>query len=115
MSGQLDAMLCGLTLSSLIMSKRQTAPGSASPCACTSQRMPAGANHWNMRRESLQAANTTSLGAATTRESTISRSIWPFEYASLAIETAEQAGIALAAFVRDTRLTVYARPDRIVP
>jgi FdhD protein len=33
---------------------------------------------------------------------------------SLAIETAEQAGIALAAFVRDSRLTVYANPQRIV-
>jgi formate dehydrogenase accessory protein FdhD len=33
---------------------------------------------------------------------------------SLAIETAEQAGIALAAFVRDERLTVYAHLDRIV-
>lgn len=33
---------------------------------------------------------------------------------SLAIETAEQAGIALAAFVRDERLTVYARPERII-
>ena len=32
---------------------------------------------------------------------------------SLAIETAEQAGIALAAFVRDDRLTVYANADRI--
>lgn len=32
---------------------------------------------------------------------------------SLAIETAEQAGIALAAFVRDDRLTVYAHADRI--
>ena len=32
---------------------------------------------------------------------------------SLAIETAEQAGIALVAFVRDGRLTVYANPDRI--
>ena len=34
---------------------------------------------------------------------------------SLAIETAEQARIALAAFVRDGRLTVYANPERIVP
>lgn len=34
---------------------------------------------------------------------------------SLAIETAEQAGIALAAFVRDGRLTAYAHIDRIVP
>ncbi len=32
---------------------------------------------------------------------------------SLAIETAEQAGIALIAFVRESRLTVYANPDRI--
>jgi FdhD protein len=32
---------------------------------------------------------------------------------SLAIETAEQAGIALVAFVRESRLTVYANPDRI--
>jgi len=32
---------------------------------------------------------------------------------SLAIETAEQAGIALAAFVRDGRLTVYAHTERI--
>lgn len=32
---------------------------------------------------------------------------------SLAIETAEQAGIALVAFVRDGRLTVYANVDRI--
>jgi FdhD protein len=32
---------------------------------------------------------------------------------SLAIETAEQAGIALAAFVREGRLTVYANGDRI--
>jgi len=34
---------------------------------------------------------------------------------SLAIETAEQAGIALAAFVRDDRLTVYANAQRISP
>lgn len=34
---------------------------------------------------------------------------------SLAIETAEQAGIALAAFVRDERLTVYAHAERIIP
>jgi FdhD protein len=34
---------------------------------------------------------------------------------SLAIETAEQAGIALAAFVRDGRLTAYANADRISP
>jgi formate dehydrogenase accessory protein FdhD len=34
---------------------------------------------------------------------------------SLAIETAEQAHIALAAFVRDGRLTVYANAGRIVP
>jgi len=32
---------------------------------------------------------------------------------SLAIETAEQAGIALVAFVRDGRLTAYAHVDRI--
>jgi formate dehydrogenase accessory protein FdhD len=32
---------------------------------------------------------------------------------SLAIETAEQAGIALVAFVREGRLTAYACPDRI--
>jgi FdhD protein len=32
---------------------------------------------------------------------------------SLAIETAEQAGIALVAFVREGRLTVYANADRI--
>ena len=32
---------------------------------------------------------------------------------SLAIETAEQAGLALVAFVRDGRLTVYAHPERI--
>jgi FdhD protein len=34
---------------------------------------------------------------------------------SLAIETAEQAGVALVAFVRDGRLTAYAHADRIVP
>jgi formate dehydrogenase accessory protein FdhD len=34
---------------------------------------------------------------------------------SLAIETAEQAGIALVAFVRENRLTVYANPERIEP
>ena len=33
---------------------------------------------------------------------------------SLAIDTARQAGIALAAFVRGDRLTVYAFPERIV-
>jgi formate dehydrogenase accessory protein FdhD len=33
---------------------------------------------------------------------------------SLAIETAEQAGIALIAFVRDGRLTVYANAGRVV-
>jgi len=33
---------------------------------------------------------------------------------SLAIETAEQAGVALAAFVREGRLTVYAHAERIV-
>jgi FdhD protein len=32
---------------------------------------------------------------------------------SLAIETAEQAGLALVAFVRDSRLTVYAHGERI--
>jgi len=32
---------------------------------------------------------------------------------SLAIETAEQAGVALVAFVRDGRLTVYAHAERI--
>src|SRR5262249_18525443 len=32
---------------------------------------------------------------------------------SLAIETAEQAGLVLVAFVRDGRLTVYAHPERI--
>jgi FdhD protein len=32
---------------------------------------------------------------------------------SLAIETAEQAGVALVAFVRDGRLTAYAHADRI--
>ncbi|MBS0219920.1 MAG: formate dehydrogenase accessory sulfurtransferase FdhD [Proteobacteria bacterium] len=32
---------------------------------------------------------------------------------SLAIETAGQAGLALVAFVRDGRLTVYAHPERI--
>ncbi|MBM3650653.1 MAG: formate dehydrogenase accessory sulfurtransferase FdhD [Alphaproteobacteria bacterium] len=34
---------------------------------------------------------------------------------ALAIETAEQAGIALAAFVRDGRLTAYACAERISP
>jgi formate dehydrogenase accessory protein FdhD len=34
---------------------------------------------------------------------------------SLAIETAERARLALAAFVRDGRLTVYANAERIVP
>ena len=34
---------------------------------------------------------------------------------SLAIATAEQAGIALVAFVRETRLTAYALADRIGP
>ena len=34
---------------------------------------------------------------------------------SLAIESAEQAGIALVAFVRESRLTVYANPERIDP
>lgn len=34
---------------------------------------------------------------------------------SLAIETAEQAGIPLVAFVREGRLTVYAREGRILP
>lgn len=34
---------------------------------------------------------------------------------SLAIEIAEEAGIALVAFVRDSRLTVYANPRRIAP
>jgi formate dehydrogenase accessory protein FdhD len=33
---------------------------------------------------------------------------------SLAIETADQAGLALVAFVRDDRLTVYAHGERIV-
>jgi len=33
---------------------------------------------------------------------------------SLAIETAEQAGIALVAFVREGRLTAYAHADRII-
>lgn len=33
---------------------------------------------------------------------------------SLAIETAEQAGVALVAFVRDGRLTAYAHTERIV-
>jgi FdhD protein len=33
---------------------------------------------------------------------------------SLAIETAEQAGLALVAFVRDNRLTVYAHGERII-
>jgi FdhD protein len=32
---------------------------------------------------------------------------------SLAVETAEQAGLALVAFVRDGRLTVYAHGERI--
>jgi FdhD protein len=32
---------------------------------------------------------------------------------SLAIATAEQAGLALVAFVRDGRLTVYAHAERI--
>ena len=34
---------------------------------------------------------------------------------SLAIETAELAGIVLAAFVRDGRLTAYANADRVAP
>ena len=34
---------------------------------------------------------------------------------SLAIETAEQAGLPLLAFVRDSRLTAYVLPERIVP
>lgn len=34
---------------------------------------------------------------------------------SLAIETAEQAGLALVAFVREQRLTVYAHRERIAP
>ena len=34
---------------------------------------------------------------------------------SLAIEVAQQSGIALAAFVRDGRLTVYAHPERVTP
>jgi len=34
---------------------------------------------------------------------------------SLAIETAEQAGIALVAFVRESRLTVYAHAERVDP
>jgi formate dehydrogenase accessory protein FdhD len=34
---------------------------------------------------------------------------------SLAIETAEQAGMTLAAFVREGRLTLYAHSERIVP
>lgn len=33
---------------------------------------------------------------------------------SLAIETAEQAGVALVAFVRDGRLTIYAHAERII-
>jgi formate dehydrogenase accessory protein FdhD len=33
---------------------------------------------------------------------------------SLAIETAEQTGLALAAYVRDERLTVYAHAERII-
>ena len=32
---------------------------------------------------------------------------------SLAIETADEAGLALVAFVRESRLTVYAHPERI--
>jgi FdhD protein len=32
---------------------------------------------------------------------------------SLAIETAEQAGLGLVAFVRDSRITVYAHGERI--
>ena len=34
---------------------------------------------------------------------------------SLAIEVAQQSGIALAAFVRNGRLTVYAHPERVTP
>ena len=34
---------------------------------------------------------------------------------SLAIETAEQAGLGLVAFVREDRLTVYAHAERIAP
>jgi FdhD protein len=34
---------------------------------------------------------------------------------SLAIETAEQAGMALIAFVRDERMTAYAHVGRMVP
>ncbi|MCA0301153.1 MAG: formate dehydrogenase accessory sulfurtransferase FdhD [Proteobacteria bacterium] len=34
---------------------------------------------------------------------------------SLAIEVAAQSGVALAAFVRDGRLTVYAHPERVTP
>ena len=34
---------------------------------------------------------------------------------SLAIETAQQAGVLLVAFVRDGRLTAYANTDLIAP